>query len=354
MNLLDLAPAEASVVMSRWISKRGEPAYRVQQIMPRLWRRPVARWWEATELPETLRLALEAEFPLPRPTLEVKQVSTDGTEKFLWRFERDGAVESVVIPEGKRRTLCISSQAGCALGCVFCATGLMGFIRHLAPWEVAAQVRELLLDTGGKPPTNVVFMGMGEPLHNWAAVDTALSILNDRRGLGIGARHITVSTVGIIPGLERLAERPEQFRVALSLHAAISARRRRLMPVEKKYPLNAVLKTLQRFHGRVTFEYVMILGKNDSDTDAGSLATIARPLGALVNLLPLHPGGSPGLQPTSPDAMRRFARRLRHQGVKVTIRRSRGLDISAACGQLRTDVQRRSGLSAEHHTHIEQ
>ena len=166
-------------------------------------------------------------------------------------FERDGAVESVVIPEGKRRTLCISSQAGCALGCVFCATGLMGFIRHLAPWEIAAQVRELLLDTGGKPPTNVVFMGMGEPLHNWAAVDTALSILNDRRGLGIGARHITVSTVGIIPGLERLAERPEQFRVALSLHAAISARRRELMPVEKKYRLDAVLKTLQRFPRRV-------------------------------------------------------------------------------------------------------
>jgi 23S rRNA (adenine2503-C2)-methyltransferase len=230
----------------------------------------------------------------------------------------------------------------------------MGFVRHLAAWEIAAQVREMALDPDVGLPSNVVFMGMGEPLHNWDAVDRALTILNHPEGMGIGARHITVSTIGVIPNLEKLAARPEQFRVALSLHAPNSERRRLLMPVEQKYCLDDVLAVLQRFPRRVTFEYVMIRDLNDRDQDAGELARHARAVGALVNLLPLHPGGAPGLEPTAPDAIQRFAQKLRDQGVNTTVRRSRGLDISAACGQLRTEVDQRDGIVPEEHASIEE
>lgn len=354
VNLLDLHPLDTEASLAQWLEARGQPAYRLRQILPRLWQRPVRTWADATDLPLALRSALEEAFPLPRPRLETRQVSQDGTTKYLWDFGSGGTVESVLIPEGRRRTLCISSQAGCAYGCVFCATGRMGFLRHLAPWEIASQVRELELEADDAAPTNVVFMGMGEPLHNWAGVDRALGILNHPLGLGIGARHITVSTIGIIPNLERLAARPEQFEVAWSLHAADSATRRALMPVEHKYPIADVLPVLSRFARRVTFEYVMIGGVNDRPEDAQRLAAMARPLGALVNLLPLHPGGAPGYTPTPPEGIAAFAERLREQRVNVTVRRSRGLDISAACGQLRVEVERGRRIASHDHAHVQQ
>jgi 23S rRNA (adenine2503-C2)-methyltransferase len=217
----------------------------------------------------------------------------------------------------------------------------MGFRRNLSTWEIAGQVREVLLAQPQEQPTNVVFMGMGEPLLNWPAVDTALTILNAPEGFGIGARHITVSTVGILPGLEAFARRPEQFRLAISLHAPTSSQRLGIMPIEKKYDLAAVLRAAAAFRKRVTFEYVMIGGVNDRDADADRLAKLARGLGALVNILPLHPGGAPDLVPTSPDRIRTFAARLRNQGIEATVRRSRGLDIDAACGQLRVETERR-------------
>jgi 23S rRNA (adenine2503-C2)-methyltransferase len=211
----------------------------------------------------------------------------------------------------------------------------MGFRRNLTPFEIAGQVRELLLTDPDDRPTNVVFMGMGEPLLNWAAVDTALTILNDPTGLGIGARHITVSTVGIIPGMEALSARPEQFRLAISLHSPDPAARRDLMPIERKYPLDDVIATAKRFNRRVTLEYVLIADVNDRDVDVDQLAQIARSLGgAHVNLLPLHPGGGDGLTPTSGNRIRSFADGLRRQGIEAVVRRSRGLDINAACGQL--------------------
>jgi 23S rRNA (adenine2503-C2)-methyltransferase len=213
----------------------------------------------------------------------------------------------------------------------------MGFRRNLAPFEIAGQVRELVLRDPGDKPTNVVFMGMGEPLLNWPAVDTALTILNHPEGFGIGARHITVSTVGIVPAMAALAARPEQFRLAISLHAATPERRRALMPIEKKYDLAAVLAAAAAFRKRITFEYVLIAGRNDTDRDADALARLARKMAALVNLLPLHPGGAPALVPTATDRIRQFAERLRNQGVEAVVRRSRGLDISAACGQLRVE-----------------
>jgi 23S rRNA (adenine2503-C2)-methyltransferase len=288
-----------------------------------------------------LRTELDLAHPLPRLQADVVQQSADGTRKYLWRLADGEAIESVLIPSGSRRTLCISSQAGCALRCSFCATGRMGYRRNLTPFEIAGQVREIVLRTPEDKPTNIVFMGMGEPLLNWGAVDVALSILNSPEGFGIGARHITVSTVGILPGMQALARRPEQFRLAISLHAPTTAQRLGIMPIEKKYDLEAVLRAAEVFRKRVTFEYVMIAGVNDADADADRLAKLARRLGALVNILPLHPGGAPDLSPTPPAAIRRFADRLRNQGVEATVRRSRGLDIDAACGQLRVEVETR-------------
>src|SRR6267154_6851714 len=286
-DLLSLPPDGARQRVAEWVAQRGEPAYRSTQIVPRLWRRPVGTWDQATDLPAALRGALTGAFPLRRLALGTRQLSGDGTEKYLWDLGDGEAIESVLIPEGKRRTLCISSQVGCALGCVFCATGRMGFRRNLSVAEIVCQVREVMLLDVALKPTNVVFMGMGEPLLNWEAVDGALTILNHADGVAIGARHITVSTVCILPRLAKLAQRPEQFRLALSLHAQTPALRHALMPIEKKYALPAVMEALARFRRRVTLEYVLIEGKNDALEQADQLAQLARPLGALVNLLPL-------------------------------------------------------------------
>jgi 23S rRNA (adenine2503-C2)-methyltransferase len=340
-NLLDITPDQALDTLRSWSQERGLPAYRPGQMLRRLWQAPVAEWSEATELPRALRTELDAEFPLPRLAADVIQQSADGTRKYLWRLRDGEAIESVLIPSGARRTLCISSQAGCALGCTFCATGRMGFRRNLTPFEIAGQVREIVLRDPAEKPTNIVFMGMGEPLLNWPAVNTVLTIFNRPEGFEIGARHITVSTVGILPGLAAFAGRPEQFRLAISLHATTSAQRLEIMPIEKKYDLEAVLKAADAFRRRITFEYVMIGGVNDSDADAERLASLARRLGALVNILPLHPGGAPDLTPTAAPRIRGFAERLRGHGIEAVVRRSRGLDINAACGQLRVEVEKK-------------
>jgi 23S rRNA (adenine2503-C2)-methyltransferase len=353
IDLLSLTPDAAREAIGAWLSARGEPSFRVRQILPRLWQRPVAAWRDATDLPAQLRAALEEAFPLGRLTLTTHQVSSDGTQKFLWTLADGEAIESVLIPEGKRRTLCVSSQVGCALGCVFCATGRMGWRRNLTAAEIAGQVRALVLRDPAGPPTNVVFMGMGEPLLNWEAVNTALTILNHADGSGIGARHITLSTVGILPNLAKFAARPEQFRLALSLHAPTPELRRRLMPIERKYGLPEVVQALKRFRRRVTLEYVLISGENDSLDAADALAAIARPLAAHVNLLPLHPGGAPDLTPSPRPQMLAFERRLRRHGIEAVLRRSRGLDISAACGQLRVETLARGKVPTQEHAGVE-
>lgn len=339
-RLLDLPPADARARLAAWVAARGLPAYRAGQLLRRLWVDPVESWADATELPKGMRVELEAELPLDRLTLDVSQQSSDGTRKYLWRLADGEAIESVLIPSGARRTLCISSQAGCALKCAFCATGTMGFRRNLTTFEIAGQVREMVLANPADKPSNVVFMGMGEPLLNWPAVDATLSILNQPDGFGIGARHITVSTVGILPGMAAFAKRPEQFRLAISLHAPTAAQRLSIMPVQKKYGLDEVLRAAEAFRRRVTFEYVMIAGVNDAEADADVLAGHARRLGAFVNILPLHPGGAPGLTPSPGRQLIAFAARLRAQGVEAAVRRSRGLDISAACGQLKVETEK--------------
>jgi 23S rRNA (adenine2503-C2)-methyltransferase len=336
-NLLDLTPAAAAERLTEFFTGRGDPRYRAAQVARRLWENPAGSFDEMTELPKAMRASLDAQFTMPRLAVMARQRSADGTEKFLFRLGDGEAIETVAIPEGDRLTLCISSQAGCALQCAFCATGAMGFTRNLAVHEIAGQVREMrLLD----PPvrvTNVVFMGMGEPLMNWKAVDAALTILNHPHGLGIGARHITISTVGVLPGIVALGERDEQFRLAISIHAPSDGLRRELMPINVKYPLADVIAAAKVFERRVTFEYVMLGGVNDGIEHAIQLARLAEECGAFVNLIPLHPGGARGFTPTRADGIREFARELRAHGVEVAVRKSRGVDIAAACGQLRVE-----------------
>jgi 23S rRNA (adenine2503-C2)-methyltransferase len=353
-SLLDLAPDAALETLTAWFAERGEPRYRAEQLLRRLWATPAADWDALTELPRALRTSLAEAFDLPRLELVVRQRASDGTEKFLFRLRDGQTIETVAIPDGARMTFCISSQAGCALKCAFCATGVMGFQRNLTAGEIAGQVRELALLDPPIRATNIVFMGMGEPLMNWPAVDVALTLLNDPRALGIGARHITVSTVGVLPGIEALSARPEQFRLALSIHAPSDALRHTLMPINTKYPLADVIDAAARFDRRVTFEYVMLGGVNDAPDHADELAALARACRAFVNLIPLHPGGGLGFDPTPGTEISRFARRIRSHGVEVAIRRSRGLDIAAACGQLRTEkVGRRAPISSETHRQVE-
>jgi 23S rRNA (adenine2503-C2)-methyltransferase len=230
----------------------------------------------------------------------------------------------------------------------------MGFARNLEPFEISGQVRELALLDRPLRPTNVVFMGMGEPMMNWSAVDTSLSVLHDPRGFGIGARRITVSTVGVLPGIEALGRRAEQFRLAISIHAPDDALRRSLMPVDVKYPLAEVIEAAKTFQRRVTFEYVMLRGVNDGPEAARRLGELARSCGAFVNLIPLHPGGTGEFMATPEAGIRSFAAALRRAGVEVAVRKSRGLDIAAACGQLRVErLRRRTPVGAEHHGDVQ-
>ncbi|WP_026850762.1 23S rRNA (adenine(2503)-C(2))-methyltransferase RlmN [Gemmatimonas phototrophica] len=352
-DLLDLEPDAAIALLRAWMAERGEPAYRATQLFGRLWQRPVRAFDDIMELPKALRESLAQSFRISSLELATRQKSTDGTEKFLFRMHDGQLIETVAIPDGDRMTFCISSQAGCALQCAFCATGAMGFQRNLTPAEIAGQVRELRLLNPPILPTNIVFMGMGEPLMNWKAVSPTLTLLNDPRALGIGARHITISTVGVLPGIVALSERAEQFRLAISIHAPSDALRKSLMPVNTKYPLSDVIEAAKRFDRRVTFEYVMLGGVNDQPEHSAQLAQLARDCRAFVNLIPLHPGGSMGFTPSGTSVITAFAKALRARGVETAVRRSRGLDIAAACGQLRTErLGRRAPVAPDEHREI--
>ena len=337
-NLLNFTPAAAREELAAFLARVGQPAYRARQIVRHLWQKPALSFAAMTDLPLNLREQLDDAFELPRLEIAARQKSSDGTEKFLFRLHDNEAIETVAIPEGDRVTLCISSQAGCALQCAFCATGAMGFTRNLTMFEIAGQVREMrMLADGPINVTNIVFMGMGEPLMNWKAVDPTLTTLNDPEGLGIGARHITISTVGVLPGIVALGERPEQFRLAISIHAPNEALRQELMPINTKYPLVDVIEAAKVFDRRVTFEYVMLGGVNDGEEHAIQLGNLARECKAFVNLIPLHPGGARGFTPTPTERITKFARWLKKAGVEVAVRKSRGIDIAAACGQLRVE-----------------
>jgi 23S rRNA (adenine2503-C2)-methyltransferase len=338
-DLIGMLPEHAAPALQAHFEARGVAAYRVGQTLGRLYDHVALSVDELTELPVAERQALGEAFVWTAPDLARTQVSTDRTAKHLWRMADGELVESVLIPGRDRLTLCISSQAGCAMACTFCATGWSGYRRNLTAGEIVAQyrgARRWAEAEGYGPITNIVYMGMGEPLMNRGPVMDSLTILNG--GYGMGARRITVSTVGIIPGIDELARRPEQYKLAISLHAPNHELRQRLIPVEKKYPLAELMDSLRRFEAqggrRITFEYVMIDGVNDDPALADQLAPLAGEFHAHVNLIPFNPVPGTGWAPSPPSRLREFADRLEARGVNATVRTPRGQDIAAACGQL--------------------
>ncbi len=339
-NLLGMTPPELNDALTAHFSRRAQPGYRARQVEEWLFHGDARSFGDMTNLPLRERNALGDSFRLDEPTVDTVSESGDGTVKHLWALHGGEVVESVLIPTRHRLTLCISSQAGCALKCRFCATGWSGFGRQLTPAEIAGQYRasaRWAAQHGRGPVTNVVFMGMGEPLANRKAVLPALTILN--AGYGIGARRITVSTVGVIPGISALARRPEQFRLALSLHAPVTELRAELIPLERRYPLDQLMEALEAFNSkggrRITFEYTMIRDVNDDPTLIAPLAKLATRVQAFVNLIPFNPIPYVEWKPSRPSRVREFRDRLEVAGVPAAVREPRGRDIDAACGQLR-------------------
>ncbi len=315
----------------------GEPAFRAKQIFAWLYRRGKATFGEFSDISRGLRDKLEERYFIGRLEAVERLRSADGVQKFLFRLGDGERVETVLIPSGTRRTVCLSTQAGCKYRCAFCASGLGGFRRDLTPSEITGQVL-FVKDVMGEEPTNLVFMGMGEPLDNFDNVAGAIRIMNAAEGMGIAARRFTISTCGVVPGIERLAKLDLQVNLSLSLHAVTDRLRDRLMPVNRKYPLEEIVRACEAYlesGGRMmTLEYILIRDVNDTRNDAEGLAAIARRLRAKVNIIAYSP--VPGLEFAPPEdaAMKEFVRWLEERRVQVTERRSKGADIAAACGQL--------------------
>jgi 23S rRNA (adenine2503-C2)-methyltransferase len=324
----------------------GQPRYRAEQVWRGLYEQ-LAAPGELTNLPKALRELLAEAVP-PALALEVERVADAGeTVKWLWRLAGGATVETVLMHYPDRSTVCVSSQAGCAMACGFCATGQAGFERHLSTGEIVEQVVQAMRRArqDGRRLGNVVFMGMGEPLANYDATWAAVERLHD--DLGLGARSITVSTVGIVPGIRRLAHERLPVNLAVSLHAADDRLRDELVPINRRYPLStlqsACVEYLQAKGRRLSFEWALIHDVNDRPVDAANLADLCRglPLAAHVNLIPLNPTPGYPVRGTPPAGVRAFRKRLHDLGVNATIRRTRGTDIDAACGQLRADHEAR-------------
>lgn len=341
---MGLLPPDLDETLQRHFAERGQPSFRAGQVRRWLYDTDAADFESMTDLPAQERTALADGFALGEPEAATVEVSRDGTAKHLWRLPDGELIESVLIPAGDRLTLCISSQAGCAMGCTFCATGWSGFRRQLSAAEIAGQfrgARRWAREHEYGEISNVVYMGMGEPLANRKGVFPSLTILNG--GFGVGARRITVSTVGMVPGILELAQRPEQFRLALSLHSPESELRRELVPLESRYPLSEVMNALDEFSARggkrITFEYTLIKGVNDDPALAGGVAHLAARVRAFVNLIPFNPIPYRDWAPSPMAQVRRFEQVIREAGVSVAVREPRGRDIDAACGQLRASHQ---------------
>ena len=340
IQALDLPGIEAA------LKERGQPKYRAEQVARWLYQKRATSFEKMTDLPAALRKDLAETFSFVR--LENIRVlgSKDTTRKFLFRLPDGALIESVLIPASPalygeasdRRTICMSTQVGCAYGCKFCASGLDGFARNLSAAEIVGQFLEVERISEEKI-NNIVFMGMGEPLANFNNLMRAIDIINSPWGLGLGARHITISTSGLAPQIKQLADQPRQIRLAISLHGATNEVRQQIMPVNKKYPLEVLLEACeyftQRKKQRITFEYILIANVNDSPSNAADLARVAKRVGAKVNCIPYNSVAGLAWERPSEARQDAFMAVLENARIPATIRREKGHDIAAACGQLR-------------------
>jgi 23S rRNA (adenine2503-C2)-methyltransferase len=365
VDLLGMSFAELTALVVDW----GQPAFRAKQLAGWIYDALVGDFAQMRTLPAPLCERLTAQASITGPRVQTELIAKDArTRKLLLELSDGRLIETVLMlypatsESRARATVCVSTQAGCAFGCTFCATGQMGFDRHLTTGEIVAQVLHFARDLRARPwaapdgqvvdrVTNLVFMGMGEPLHNYDNTLKAVRILNMPEGLHIGARHMTISTVGIVPGILRLAEEPLQVNLAISLHAPNDAMRLETMPVTRKYPIESVMEAVRRYivrtNRQVTFEYVLLAGVNDQPEHARALAALLAPLRQLchVNLIPVNKTAAAYAVPSG-EAIRAFRELLRAGGVSNSVRAERGDDIAAACGQLSTrEMHKRAELS---------
>jgi 23S rRNA (adenine2503-C2)-methyltransferase len=332
--------------LEAWVATRREPLYRAKQVLQWLYQKRISRFREMSDLSERLRDELDREFLLEPLACVRKTGSGDTTQKFLFALRGQSFIESVLIPASPalygspsdRKTLCVSTQVGCAYGCKFCASGLEGWTRNLEPGEMVEQILQVEALSGEKI-NNIVFMGMGEPLANYQNLLQAIEIIRAPWGIGIGARHITISTSGLAPRIRELADQPLQIRLAVSLHGATDAVREKIMPINRKFNLAALMDACayygEKKHQRITFEYILIENVNDGLDQVMELAGLARRLEAKINLIPYNTVEGLSWKRPSQTRQQTFYRALRKSGVDATIRREKGHDIDAACGQLR-------------------
>ena len=341
--------------LTSWLKEQGEPAFRANQILDWMWKKKADSIDAMSNLPATLRAKLASSFRLASLTHTHTQGSADTTRKFLFKLHDGRYVESVLIPANPalyggasdRRTLCVSSQVGCAYGCKFCASGLAGFTRNLDASEIAGQVLAAE-QLSNERVDNIVFMGMGEPLANINNLLAAINLITNEKTLHLGARHLTISTSGLVPQIRQLAEHPQQIRLAISLHGATDEIRQQIMPVNRKWPLAELFDALDYWNSRknqkLTLEYILIENINDSLEQATILARVARRLHAKVNLIPYNT--VEGLEWKRPNdkQCRAFRDILKNAGVQATLRLEKGHDIDAACGQLRLKQETAEGI----------
>ena len=342
-NLLGLDAA----ALERFFEAQGEKRFRARQLLRWMHQRGEGEFERMSDLAKGLREKLAASARIEAPVIVGDTAASDGTRKWLLKVDGANAVEAVFIPETRRGTLCVSSQAGCVLDCAFCSTGKQGFNRNLSTAEIVGQLwlANRLLE-GQRPVTNVVMMGMGEPLLNLDNVIPALRLMLDDHAYGLSRRRVTVSTAGVIPGIDRLRDECP-VALAVSLHAPNDTLRDQLVPVNRKYPLAQLVAACNRYLDKaprdfITFEYVMLEGVNDADTQARELVALAGKVRSKFNLIPFNPFPNSGFKRSSPERIRRFAEVLQHAGLTVTTRKTRGDDIAAACGQLAGDVADRT------------
>jgi 23S rRNA (adenine2503-C2)-methyltransferase len=340
--MMDFAELELSELEDT-LEAFGRPRFHARQLYRWVHRRGVTEFARMTDLPIRLRDELGSRFRIATPELVRREVSADGTTKFLLKLADDRLIESVFIPDTPSNTFCISTQVGCAMRCGFCLTGKMGLARNLTAGEIVGQVRVLARELGMLDrPFNIVFMGMGEPLHNYEATMKSLRMLHDPHGLSVSPRRVTLSTVGVLPALQRLAAEPLMPNLAISLHATTEETRDELVPVNRKYGLEDLLNACREFplkrRNRITFEYVMLAGVNDTAQDARRLVRLMHGIRSKINLLPLNEAAGIPYQRPSDERVDEFAKILAEAGLTVSVRKSRGRDIRAACGQLITEV----------------